>query len=299
MDGWGLWDLFMTGLLRGGLYALMALGLSLVFGVMNIPQFAHGEFYMLGAYFAYFAFSTLGSNPLLAILLAGAAGFVAGAVIEKTLFVPLRKRGGADWVMNTFLVTIGLSFILQNGALALWGPNYRGITRYWSGSLQLGTSMSISLDRVVGFGLAVGAILAFWLFLGRTRTGRAIRAVAQDETGAALLGIEPDRIRNLAFAFSTMLAALAGGSLLSINPAYPAMGSEALFKSWVVVILAGLGSIGAAIPGGFLVGVLETFGTYAFGAVWQDCVTISIIILILLFRPSGLFAGQVKGIWER
>ena len=91
-----------------GIYELMALGLSLVFGVMNIPQLAHGEFYMLGAYFAYFAFFTLGSNPLLAILLAGAAGFVAGALIEKTLFSPLRKRGGTDWVMNTFLVTIGL-----------------------------------------------------------------------------------------------------------------------------------------------------------------------------------------------
>jgi branched-chain amino acid transport system permease protein len=299
VDGWALWDLFLTGLLRGGLYALMALGLSLVFGVINIPQFAHGEFYMLGAYFAYFAFSTLGSTPLVAILFAGAAGFAAGALIEKALFGPLRKRGGADWVMNTFLVTIGLSFVLQNGALAVWGANFRGITGYWSGSLRLGSSMAIPLDRVAGFGLAIGAILAFWLFLGRTRTGRAIRAVAQDETGAALLGIEPDRIRNLAFALSTMLAAIAGGSLLSLNPAHPAMGSEALFKSWFVVILSGLGSVGAAIPGGFLVGILETFGSYFFGSVWQDCVSISIIILILLFRPNGLFASEVRGIWER
>jgi branched-chain amino acid transport system permease protein len=299
MDGTALWGLILTGMMRGGLYALMAVGLSLVFGVMNIPQFAHGEFYMLGAYCAYFGFHGLGLNPFLAIILAAAAGFLAGALVEKCLFRVLRRRARKQWVTNTFLLTVGLSFALQNGAFALWGATYRGITNYWSGSVRLATDMSISLDRVFGFCISIGAILCFWLFLGKTRTGRAIRAVAQDETGALMVGINLERVRMLTFALSTMLAAIAGASLLSMYPAYPTMGSEALYKSWYVVILAGLGNVAGAIPGGFIVGMLETLSYYAFGAVWRDAVSLSIIILILIVKPGGLFGSPVRGIWEQ
>lgn len=299
MEPFGWWELLVTGLLRGGLYALMAIGLSLVFGVMNIPQFAHGEFYMLGAYVSYYLFQALGLNPLLAIAGAGAVGFLTGAVIERGVFYPLRRRTQEQWIMNSFLLTVGLSFVLQNGALALWGANYRGITQYWQGSLRVGTSMAIPMDRIISFVIALSTITAFWLFLGRTNLGRAIRAVAQDETGAMLVGIDLDRIRTITFALSTMLAAVAGASLLSLNPAHPAMGTAALYKSWCVVILSGLGNVGAAIPGGFLIGILETTSYYAFGAGWQDATSILAIILILMLRPSGLFASRVRGFWER
>lgn len=299
MHGGSLWELLLTGVMRGGLYALMAVGLSLVFGVMNIPQFAHGEFYMLGAYIAYFIFQWGGWSPALAIPLAAAAGFLVGALIERSLFLPLRRRSKEQWTLNSFLLTVGLSFVLQNGALALWGANYRGVVRYWSGSFHFATTMSISMDRVVGFGISIVSIAFFWLFLARTRVGRAIRAVAQDETGARLVGIDLDRIQSLTFALSTMLAALAGASLLSINPAHPSMGSEALYKSWYVVILSGLGNVGGAIPGGFLLGILETLSYYVFGAGWQDVISLSVLILILLFKPGGLFGSEVKGIWEQ
>lgn len=299
MDGGPLWELLLTGVMRGGLYALMAVGLSLVFGVMNIPQFAHGEFYMLGAYIAYFVFQGGHWPAALAIPLAAAAGFLVGALIERALFLPLRRRSKDQWTLNSFLLTVGLSFVLQNGALALWGANYRGVARYWSGSLSFGTTMSISMDRVVGFGIAMVSIAFFWLFLARTRTGRAIRAVAEDETGAQLVGINLDRIQSLTFALSTMLAALAGASLLSINPAHPSMGSEALYKSWYVVILSGLGNVGGAIPGGFLLGILETLSYYVFGSGWQDVISLSVLIVILLVKPGGLFGSEVKGIWER
>ncbi len=299
MDLQAFWDLFVTGCMRGGLYALMAVGLSLVFGVMNIPQFAHGEFYMLGAYVAYFAFRVAGLNPLLAIAVAGLVGFAAGVLTEKAIFHPLRSRAKEQWVLNTFLVTVGISFALQNGAQALWGGNYFGITRYWENSVHLGTSMAIPLDRVVGFAVALLAILAFWLFLHWTQTGRAIRAVAQDETGAMLVGIPLDRIRALTFGLSTMMTAIAGACLLSMAPAHPTMGLEPLYKSWYVVILGGLGSIGAAIPAGFIVGMFETLSTYTLGAEWQSIISLSLIILILIFRPSGIFASKVKGVWER
>ncbi len=294
-----LWDLWLIGCMRGGLYALMAVGLSLAFGVMKIPQFAHGEFYMLGAYAAYYAFHTLGLDPLLAITLAALVGFLAGALIEKTILFPLHLRQKENWVMNTFLLTVGISFAMQNGAQAIWGGNYFGITRYWNGSVRLGTSMAIPLDRVMGSVIALATILGFYLFLAGTNTGRAIRAVAEDETGAMLVGIDLDRIRTLTFALSTMLAAIAGASLLSMNPAHPTMGAEPLYKSWYVVILGGLGNVGAAIPAGFLVGILETFTYYFFGAGWLNVISLSIMILILLFRPSGIFGSEVKGAWER
>lgn len=299
MDPIALWELLITGLMRGGLYALMAVGLSLVFGVMNIPQFAHGEFYMLGAYAGYFSFHTLGLDPILAICFAALVGFMAGALVERTVFYPLRRRDRDHWILNTFLLTVGLSFVMQNGAQSLWGSNYLGVAHYWPGSFRLGTTMAISLDRIVSFVIALTAIGSFWLFLGWTNTGRAIRAVAQDETGAMLVGIDLDWIRNLSFALSTMLAAIAGASLLSLNPAYPTMGSEALYKSWFVVILSGLGNVGAAIPGGFLIGIIETLSYYLLGAGWQDVVSLSLLILILLLRPGGLFGSEVKGIWER
>jgi branched-chain amino acid transport system permease protein len=292
-------ELLLAGIMRGGIYALMAVGLSLVFGVMNVPQFAHGEFYMLGAYAAYFAFKALGWNPLLAIALAGFSGFAAGALIEKAVFGPLRRRAQEHWVLNSFLVTVGLSFVMQNGAQAIWGGNYFGITRYWNTPVRLAATMGISLDRAMSLVIAVGVIFSFMIFLRYTRTGRAIRAVSQDETGAMLVGIDLDRIRNFTFGLSGMLAAIAGASLLWMAPAHPTMGLEPLYKSWYVVILGGLGSVGAAIPAGLIVGTIETFSYYFLGAAWQNVISLSVIILILLLKPNGIFGSEVKGIWER
>lgn len=293
------WELFLTGCLRGGFFALMAVGLSLVFGVMNIPQFAHGEFYMLGAYVSYFSFRVAGADPLVAIATAGLAGFAAGAAVERTAFAPLRRRAPAHWVMNAFLVTVGISFAMQNAVQAVWGGNYFGITRYWEASASLGSSLAIPYDRLAAFAIAMALIAGLWIFLMKTDWGRAIRAVAQDETGAMLVGISLPRVHTLTFALSTMLAAVAGASLLSLVPAHPTMGLEPLYKSWYVVILGGLGSVGAAIPAGFLVGMIETLSYYWLGAGWQNVVSLALIILILILRPSGLFARPVRGVWEK
>ncbi len=292
LSGW--WDILVSGILRGGFYSLMAVGLSLLFGVMNIGNFAHGELYMIGAYTAYFAFKVFGLGPIPSILVAGAVTFCAGAVIEKALFYPLRLRTKKSWVMNAFLVTLGLSIILQNGAKLCWGNTYHGITQYWPGRVTWLSSMSIQMDRVVGFLIAVIVIAIFVLFLNKTQTGRAIRAVSQDETGALIVGIDLNRIQTLTFALSAMLAGLAGACLLSINPAYPAMGLNPLYKSWFVAILVGMGNVGASIIGGLLVGLLETLSSSYIGGGWQDVSSLSIIILILLFKPKGLFG--VKGV---
>jgi len=289
------WDLTVTSVLRGGLYALMAVGLSLVFGVMNIPNFAHGEFYMLGAYVAFFSVAA-GLNPIVAIIIAGVAGFAAGGFTEKSVFYPLRRRSKEQWIMNTFLLTVGLSVAMQNLAQSVWGTKFRGVRQYWPGSISFVSGMSIPMDRAVGFLVAALMIAVFWLFLSKTTTGRSIRAVAQDETGAMLVGIDLNKIQTLTFALASMLAGVAGALLLAINPAYPTMGLMPLYKSWYVVILVGLGNIGASILGGLIVGFLETVSYYTMGAGWQDIFSLSIIILILLVKPAGLFGTAAKGV---
>ena len=299
MDLMSIWDLLISGILRGGFYILMAMGLSLVFGVMNIPNFAHGEFYMIGAYIAFYCSSLLTTNPFICLLMAAAGGFLAGIILEKTTFYPLRKRSQGDWIMNSFMVTAGITFILQNLTQALIGVNFKGIDQYWGGTIEWIANIGISVDRIAGFLLAMATVVVFWLFLTKTRTGNAIRAVAESETGAMLLGINLNRIHSLTFALSCMLAAIAGAALLPINPAYPTMGLQPLYKSWFVVILVGLGNVGATVVGGMVVGLLEAFSAYTFGPGWMDPVSLAIICLILIAKPSGLFGKAVKGVWEQ
>ena len=299
MELTSIWNLFVTGTLRGGLYALMAVGLALIMGVINVNSFMHGELYMVGAYAGWLAFVILGVDPILAIFFAALASFLLGILMERAFFHPLRKRSGEEWLFNAYLVTVGLSFVLQNIALAAFKPVFRGVPNYWKGSIQLSPSMGISIDRMMSFLIAVATIGAFWVFLRRTKTGMAIRAVAEDARGAMLVGIELNRIYTLSFGLSSMLAGVAGAGLLSIIPAYPTMGTAPLAKSWYVVILAGLGNVRGAIIGGFIVGMLESISYYALGSGWQDVVSVVILILILLVKPSGLFGTEVKGILER
>jgi branched-chain amino acid transport system permease protein len=292
-------DLFTTGIIRGGLYSLMAAGLALVMGVMNITSFVHGELYMIGAYIAWFFYVVLGLNPILSLLFAALGSFIAGIIIDRGFFHPLRRRSKEEWLLNAYLVTVGLSFVLQNAALAIFRPMYRGIPNYWPGSIHIFSTISVSVDRSASILIAIATIVAFWQFLRRTKIGRAIWAVAQDETGAMLVGIRLDRIHALSFGLSSMLAGIAGASLLSVIPAYPSMGAVPLIKSWMVVILAGLGNVRGAILSGFMIGLVESASYYFFGGGWSNIVNVSMLIIILLFKPSGLFGTEVKGTLER
>ncbi len=296
----------------GGMWALLSMGLSLVFGVMNIPNFAHGEFFLAGSLTAFFVFDPLRgyfqdnpspvlSNlaPLLGIFAAAIIGLILGAVLEVLVFRQLRKRSQEQWVMNSFLLTVGISIVFQNMVQLIWGANFRGIPQYWDlDSLRL-FGVNVSVDRLAAFLLAVIVLVFFWYFMRRTQTGRAIRAVAQDETGAQMVGINLNRILLLTLALSASLAALAGASLLFIFPAYPTAGLTPLYVAWYVVILVGLGNVSAAVVGGFMVALLQTLTGYYLGTGWVDVVPTAIIIVILVFKPSGLFGSEVKGIHEQ
>jgi branched-chain amino acid transport system permease protein len=289
MDIPAILDLIIIGLLRGGLYALMAAGLALLLGVMDVSNFAHGEFYMIGAYAAYFAYTIFGLHPILSILAAVLAGLATGALVEKVLFFPLRLRSREEWIMNSFLLTVGLSVIMQNLTLIIWQAKLRGIHEYWKGSIRVTPTITLPMDRVAAFLITILSITSLWFFLSRTKVGRAIRATAQDEKAAMLVSINPNRIYVITSSLTCMLAAVAGSALLPVFPAYPFMGIAPLNKSYFVVILAGLGNIGGSIIAGFLMGILETLCYYAFGAGWPDVVALSITILVLVLKPAGLF----------
>jgi branched-chain amino acid transport system permease protein len=296
-----IFDFLMTGLLRGGMYSLMAVGLTLVFGVMNIANFAHGEFYMLGAFFGFFSYNVLNLGPLGSIAAAGLGVFIVAGLVERTLFRALRRRSKKQWLMNTFLLTLGISIIMQNGAKLIWGNQYRGITQMWKSFSWL-SQYGLPPDRVISFLIAMSSIAAFVLFLNKTNTGRAIRAVSQDEVGASLVGINLGFIHTLVFALSGLMAGVAGASLLSITPAYPYMGMMPLYKSWFVLILVGMGNIGGSIVGGLLLGFLETLATsylsVYLGSGSQEFICLTVIIASLLFKPNGLFGKAVKGASE-
>jgi branched-chain amino acid transport system permease protein len=294
-------------IITGGMWALLAVGLALVFGVMNVPHFAHGESFMVGAYVAYFVFNPINTYlsenpnaflgavaPFVAILASGVAGAILGVILERLLFYPLRLNSKAgEWVMNAFLLTVGISFIMTNGTTLLIGPNFRGIPGYWEAAPLQFLGTRVSLDRVISFFIALASIGALWFFLRRTRTGRAIRAVSQDEVGAQMMGINLNFIYPLTFSLATAMAALAGGSLLFMFQAYPTVGKTPLYFAWFVVMMAGLGNVIGAIVGGFIVAVFQTATQQFVGISWANVVPTVLMIIVLLVVPHGIFGSEV------
>jgi branched-chain amino acid transport system permease protein len=275
-----------NGLTLGGTYALLGIGLTLIFGLMNVVNFAHGEFYTLGAYAA-FAALALGGLPFFAALaVAIAAGALTGAVCERLLLRPLRTES-IDTVM---LVMIGVWIVMQNGELLAWGGVAKAVPHpFPTAPLVLGP-LSIAPLRLFVLGAAAVLIAAAWLCLHRTRLGRAMRATFQDRETAALMGVRIGRIHTATFAFGSALAAAAGALLGPVFLAYPSMGDLASLKAFSVVILGGLGNLAGATLGGLILGIAEELGAGYVSSGYRDAVGFVIIILVLLLRPSGLLA---------
>jgi branched-chain amino acid transport system permease protein len=299
-------------IVTGGMWALLAAGLALVFGVMNIPHFAHGESFMVGAYVGYFVFTPVSDYlkenpngflgfiaPVFGVVAAAIVGAVLGAIIERLVFAPLRKRTRAGWVMNTFLLTVGLSYVLINGLTLILGPNFRGIPRYYDVPPLEFLGMRIAVDRIFAFVIAVIIIAVLTYFMQRTRTGRAIRAVSQDETGAELVGINIGFIHTLTFSLATAMAAMAGAALLFMFQAYPTVGLKPLYLAWYVVMMVGLGNVYGAVVGGFIVALLQTATQQFAGISWELVIPTAVMILILILVPSGIFGSEVKGVQEQ
>ena len=275
-----------NGLVLGGTYALLGIGLTLIFGLMNVVNFAHGEFYTLGAYAAFAALGWAGVDFFTALLAAIAAGAALGWVCEVVLLRPLRNES----IDTTMLVMIGVWIAMQNAELLAWGGVAKSIPHpFPTAPLVLGP-VAIAPLRLFVLVLAAGLILASWLLIQKTTLGRAMRATFQDRDTAALMGVGIARIHAATFAFGSGLAAAAGALLGPVFLVYPSMGDLASLKAFSVVILGGLGNFVGAALGGLVLGVAEEMGAGYVSSGYRDAIGFVMIVVMLGVRPSGLFA---------
>jgi branched-chain amino acid transport system permease protein len=276
-------ELLIGGLLLGGLYALMACGLNLIFGVMRVINFAHGELLAIGALstvslVAGFHFPFWSALLLVPILTAA-----IGLVMHKLV---LQRLAGAPMIMS-LLATYAISTILVNGAILTWGGGYRGLPGVLSGSVSvLGQNLSIS--RLVAFAVALGVSLAVWWVLEKTRWGRAVRSVSQAPELAEISGISIEHVRNTTFALGAAMAGLAGVLMAPTFASDPQLGVRFLIKAFAVIIVGGMGSYPGAIAAALLLGVIEVFGGYFTGAVIGSALLFLLMLAVLLVRPRGL-----------
>jgi branched-chain amino acid transport system permease protein len=276
-----------NGVTLGTNYVLMALGFTMIFGVLRIVNFAHGDFYMLGAFFVLTAMSQLNIPYFLAALLAIAAVAILGFIAEKIVFRRFRDK---EKEIEGMIVALGLSIFIQNIGLIIWGPYDQSIPPVVTGVFKIG-NIFYPVERFMAVLLSVILMILFYLFLKKTRVGLAIQALAQDIEIARVQGIRINRLYPIAFAIGTGLAAAAGVIIGPVFQLNPWMGLTPQVKAFMVVILGGLGSIPGAVLGGFILGIAESFVSSFASKAIADMLGFIIVIAILLFRPSGLF-GQ-------
>ncbi len=276
-----------NGVTIGVVYALIAIGLTLVFGILGVINFAHGEFYMIGAFLTYTLTVRLGLEYFLALALTIAGGAAVGLLAERLAVRPLKDRH----MFTVVLSTLGLSIFLENGALLVWGPDPREIELAWGSRPLLIGGVVITFLRVAVLGTAAALIVALTWFIRRTTWGMAMRAVAANRDAAALMGIPVDRVYAITFAVGSALAGVAGGLLGAMFTIEPTMGEWAVVKAFSVVIMGGMGHVPGAVLGGIILGVAESLGAGFLpgGTSYKDGIGYAILILVLLYRPQGLF----------
>ena len=278
------------GILIGGVYALIGVGLSLIFGVMRVINFAHGEFVVLGMYAALFMRTQYGWDPFLTLLVALPAAYLVGLVLERTVLSRLVDASAE----STLLATLGLALIISNLLLLGFGAEPKALyVSYATSTLQI-AGIRFSYVQLFAGGIALLAIIGLYLFLNYTETGRAVRATAQNRLGAELVGINTRAVHGLVFGIGMALAVAAGISLIPLLFATPTVGASYTLKAFVVTVLGGLGSIWGAIGGGLLLGIVEVLGASYLSNAYRDAYGLVAFLLILLLRPEGLFGRTVK-----
>jgi branched-chain amino acid transport system permease protein len=283
----GIWlQILFWGIYAGCIYILLATGLNLIFGVMKVVNFAHGEFLMIGAYITATVFLLTGFNPYCIILLSMLALIGIGAVVERLCFRPILGTGK----LNEIFLSIGLIYIFQNGAAMIWGDEWQSIKSPYGGITVPVGSLNLPLDYVIIMIVTAAILVALYLFLGKTRTGREMRATSQNRKGAMLVGINVERMDILSFGIGCALAAAAGTLWVVSGQVFnPYMGSIPAVKAFAIIILGGLGSIPGAIVGGLIYGIAENGAAYFLGGVWKEAISFIILIIVLIVRPTGLF----------
>ncbi len=278
----------LNGIIIGGSYVLIALGLTLIFGILDAINLAHGEVYMLGAFVLYYLFGLWGVNYWVALVLAMGIIALFGVGVEKMFFRPLRKQP----LLNTMLVSIALAILLQNLAMIFWGSDPKVVKTTMSEEVIRIWRVSLTVQRLLVIVVGSILIIGLHLFIEKTKIGKAMRAVAQDKDAASLMGIGIDRVYTVTFAIGSALAAAAGALIAPIFQIFPTMGFVPFIKAFTVVILGGLGNVIGAIYAGLILGIAESLGAAYISTAYKDTFAFMILILVLLFRPSGLM-GRV------
>ena len=283
------WSLLAQGGLNGVMlginYALIALGLTLIFGILGIVNFTHGEMYMLGGYVAYYFFGQFGFNFFATLLLSAVLIGILGIILEKLIFRPLTTKPKLE--LTSLIAAVGLAWVFQMIAVIAFGDLDKHVPSAFKGIIRV-SGVVITVERLSTILIGVALMALLNLFLIKTKTGMSIRAVAQDKQAAALQGVSVDRVTALTFGIGCGLAAASGALMAPIFGVSPNMGSEVILKAFLVVILGGMGSIPGAMLGGLLLGFVESFGCLFFGVPTVMVMTFSIIILILILKPQGL-----------
>jgi branched-chain amino acid transport system permease protein len=277
------------GLYAGCIYILLATGLNLIFGVMKVVNFAHGEFLMVGAYITFIFIALTGFNPYVLLFATMPVLIVAGIIIERLCFRPILGTGK----LNEIFVSLGLIYIFQNAVALAWTDEWRIIqSPFVDITVDFGL-LELPLDYLIIIILTIVILSALHLFLRKTHLGKAIRATSQNRKGAMLMGINVERMDMISFGIGTGLAA-AAGTLWAVSGQVfnPYIGSIPAIKAFAIVILGGLGSIPGAIVGGLLYGIVENMATFTLGGAWKDAISFVLLIIVLIVRPTGLFGEE-------
>ena len=280
-------DIVIGGLLLGGIYALISMGLSLQYGVARVLNVAHGEFIMLGAFATWVLYTTLGINPLISLVIVGPLIFIIGFLLHKTLFRSLSRSSPsiAAFEGKSMLATFGLLYIIQNIAIIVWGSSSKGYA-FLASPIDLGGAV-FAANRLVTLGFAVAIGLAFYIFLARTRLGKAIRAAAQDPVTAGLMGVNINQVLALCFGFGALMAGLAGVLYSMCFSIQATMGLGYTIIAIIVVVLGGLGSIPGSFLGGFILGIIGEIVKYFEPSLFLAAYYF-IFIVLLMVRPKGI-----------
>ncbi len=280
------WQGVVNGFSAGWIYVLVALGLTLVFGIMRTVQFAHGELYMLGAHAVFFACVILGVNIIGSFVIAAVALFLLGMIVERLLFRKFRGQ-----IEPSIIVAIGLIMLFQTSAVIAFGADDKQVPRLIPGVLAVGGAL-IAWDRVLSVIVGACIMLALYVFIKGTKMGQAMVATSQDMDAATLQGVNVNRVSSIAMGIGAALAAVAGGLMGSIFTVEPFMGSFAITKGLAVIILGGLGSIGGAVVGGLILGLVDGVVSLYSSSTMASIVGFALIVLILIIKPSGLMGKE-------
>jgi branched-chain amino acid transport system permease protein len=273
-----------NGIMLGSIYAMVALGLTLIYGILEIPNFAHGALYMVGAYISFQLIAFLGFPYWVALLCSAVLLFLLGMFIERFVYRPLYVQPA----INSFIAAVGLILIIENGALAIWGPAFQRFPRASSSVFHV-LNITITSQRLIVIVTAVLLITALNFFIKHTRLGAAIEATSQNRQGAQLMGINVRLIGSLSFGLGTSLAAVAATLVAPILLIYPTMGGSVIGMAFVIIILGGMGSFVGAVIGGYIIGLAETLFASYVTTDYVEALILGILVFILAVKPTGLF----------